>query len=84
MRYYIDNMKSVKPWETQDEHFKEDENGRWYVEDEEVYDWWIKYDWALTYLQNNLTADELEEEESYMTGDLNEYIWLAEELQENA
>lgn len=25
-----------------------------------------------------------EEEESYMTGDLNEYIWLAEELQENA
>lgn len=84
MRYYIDDMESVKPWETQDEHFKEDGNGRWYVEDEEVYDWWIKYDWALTYLQNNLTTDELEEEESYMTGDLNEYIWLAEELQENA
>ena len=55
MKYYMDEMKAMKPWDTQDENFKQDEHGNWYVEDKEA----------------------------YMTGDMNEYIWLADELKES-
>lgn len=83
MKYYLDEMKNVKPWDTQEESFKEDESGRWYVEDEEVYNWWMQYDEALTIIDENLSPEELREKESYMSGDLNEYIWLADELRDN-
>lgn len=83
MKYYMDEMKAMKPWDTQDENFKQDEHGNWYVEDKEVYDWWMRFDEALEYLNDTLSPEELEEKEAYMTGDMNEYIWLADELKES-
>lgn len=83
MKYYLDEMKNVKPWDTQDENIKEDEGGRWYTEEKETFNWWMQYDEALTIIDENLSREELEEKEKYMTGDLNEYIWLADELREN-